>query len=97
MELRTFKVDGKATLRLAQRMLREANGTGRVEAEVACLVAYASIAEGITQYPAATRDARVNLVISRGARALCEIIAVVGELSDADVILASAPVTGTCS
>ena len=97
MGLRTFKVDGRVTLRLAQRMLAEANGTGRVEAEVACLVAYASIAEGVASYPVATRDARANLVISRGARALCEIIAAVGALSDADVALLSAPTTGTCS
>ena len=97
MGIATFKVDAKTTLRLAQRMLREANGTGRVEAEVACLVAYASIAEGVASYPAVTRDARANLVISRGARALCEIIAAVGALSDADVTLLSAPATGTCA
>ena len=88
-------VDAQIVNALSDGILRGLDGARKVDAEIACLVAYAGIADGVRAYPASTRAARLNLLVHLGSQALCDLIAEIGALSSTQVLAHGQP-TGIC-
>jgi hypothetical protein len=81
--MRKFEFSEKDTqeaIDLANRLLAFLGGTSRVKCEVALLIAYTAVAEGCNRYPAGTKEARINMVLSRGSTALAGIVEEVGAM-----------------
>lgn len=77
--------------KIATRILDVVRGESRVEIEVALLIAYCNVANGVQAYPPATRSARAQLVVEIGLRALCAAVEHVATVSDIEL-----PTTTTC-
>ncbi len=92
--IQRYAVDMREVIELMQQMLRPAGGKRKVVVELALLAGYCQVADGVQQYPAATRSARASLVLRYGSEALCRIIEEVGALPDEAVAAASE--TRTC-
>ena len=80
---------------LLEKILPLLDGQRKPDIEVALVAAYCCVADGVSEYPALTRQARANLVITRGTRALCDAIQDVGARSDTEVLALTASI-GTC-
>ena len=67
---------------MAHQFARMLKGKRKVESELALLLAYCNVADGVQAMPAATRNQRVSMIVSRASTALCEIIEEVASISD---------------
>lgn len=94
--VRDVRVSQDAINKLVRAMLPIMQGNRKTDIEVALIVAYCQVADGVQAYPIETRAARASIVVSRSTRAICEIIEAVGQMPDDDVHLEAMPTHGTC-
>ena len=86
MTTRTVLVDMRKALALAARLCLVLHGQQVTVGEVALLMAYCELARGVRDFPAATRQQRVQLVVERAGFALCDAIERVGAMTDEEVL-----------
>lgn len=94
MITRQVTVTGLAANELAQRFLALCGGQPKTTIEIALVIAYAMVAEGVAHYPEKTRSRRASLFVEQGTAALCDVIKRVGELPD-ELLAVKSPDT-TC-
>jgi hypothetical protein len=77
MNARTFQINVKASQAIAEKILRGLDGKSAVDSEMALLMAYAEICEGIQNYPPETRTRRAWRFVLEASHRL---VSLVGEI-----------------
>ena len=67
---------------LARTIVTTLNGQQKTHCELALLLAYCNVADGVQHMPANTRNARTAMIVSKASRALCDIIEEVSAIDD---------------
>lgn len=80
-----YEVNTRDAMELSRRLAEVLDGHDKRLCEVACVLTYCRVADGVAAYSDASRAQRVCVIIERGTSALADLIVEVGMMSQTDL------------
>jgi len=91
MTIRQYQIDLRDVHPIANDILNALNGRSVLMCEMALLMAFLEVAEGVREYPDETRLMRARIALERSSASIAQIIDEVGKLPDDEVIALAMP------